>query len=172
MARWRGNLWNTGWRMRKAYFPWPHLLKSNKGRASTRAAWSPRVRQHGLVLAAFSQDAALRRCLHSFPVSIISRAQWGAAPAKSREEQKGPAQRAVIHHTALPKCSGLSGCTDLLLSIQRSHMNDRNFDDIGYKWVAPTLWFHSERSFICPPGFNSFWNFKDETGLNPKKKKK
>ncbi|TNN01606.1 peptidoglycan recognition protein 5 [Takifugu flavidus] len=68
--------------------------------------------------------------------TVVSRAQWGAAPPKSRENLTGPAQKVVIHHTALPKCSGLSGCRDLLLSIQRFHMNDRNFDDIGYNFLV------------------------------------
>lgn len=122
-----------------------------------RTAWSRQVRQHGLVLrTALGENAALRRCFHSFPVTIIWRAQWGAAPPKSREELKGPAQKAVIHHTALPTCSGLHGCKDLLQSIQRSHMKDRNFDDIGYKWVMP----HSVQSFLLCVPKSMFWDSK------------
>uniref|UniRef100_A0A674NIU8 Peptidoglycan recognition protein 5 n=1 Tax=Takifugu rubripes TaxID=31033 RepID=A0A674NIU8_TAKRU len=40
-----------------------------------------------------------RTCLASF--SVVSRAQWGAAPPKRRENLTGPAQKVVIHHTAL-----------------------------------------------------------------------
>lgn len=103
-------------------------------RSFTRTSWSRRVRHQRLVLtAALAEDAALTGCFHSFAVSIISRAQWGAALPKKREVLKEAARKVVIHHTALPKCSGPSGCRDLLQSIQRSHMTDRNFDDIGYK---------------------------------------
>lgn len=99
-----------------------------------RTSWSRQVGQLGLVFnSAFSGNTALKRHFHSFAVNIISRAEWGAAPPKSREELKGPAQKAVIHHTAMQKCSGLSGCRDLLLSIQTFHMETRKFDDIGYK---------------------------------------
>lgn len=112
------------------------------------------------------EHKAKRTCLASF--SVVSRAHWGAAPPKRRENLRGPAQKVVIHHTALPKCSGLSGCRDRLLSIQRSHMNDRNFDDIGYKWVATRFHFHPVDSI--PPcitswtilGFKIFWNLKSK----------
>lgn len=106
------------------------------------------------------EHKARRKCLASF--SVISRDQWGAAPPKSIGKLSGLAQKVVIHHTALPKCSGLSGCSDQILSIQRSHMNERNFDDIGYKWVATRLHFLPVDS--VPPCITSwtsfFWNLK------------
>uniref|UniRef100_A0A3Q4APF9 Uncharacterized protein n=1 Tax=Mola mola TaxID=94237 RepID=A0A3Q4APF9_MOLML len=43
---------------------------------------------------------------------------WGAVPPKKVDTLKGPAQKVVIH-----------------LSIQRSHMTERNFDDIGYNFL-------------------------------------
>uniref|UniRef100_H3BXH0 Peptidoglycan recognition protein 5 n=1 Tax=Tetraodon nigroviridis TaxID=99883 RepID=H3BXH0_TETNG len=88
------------------HLPGPHLLLSNKGGAQVAAE------------------------------SVISRAEWGAVPPKSRAELDGPARKAVVHHTALAKCSGLSGCRDLLRSIQRFHMDERGFDDIGYNFLV------------------------------------
>ncbi|CAG6005969.1 unnamed protein product [Menidia menidia] len=49
---------------------------------------------------------------------------------------KGSARRVIIHHTALQNCQGLGGCKDLLLSIQRMHMSERQFDDIGYNFLV------------------------------------
>lgn len=71
--------------------------------------------------------------LNCFSVTVISRTQWGAAAPIKWEHLKGPAQRVVIHHTALPKCTGLKECLDHVLNIQKSHMMERKFDDIGYK---------------------------------------
>ncbi|XP_032366476.1 peptidoglycan recognition protein 5 [Etheostoma spectabile] len=69
-------------------------------------------------------------------VTIVSRQQWGAAAPKKRETLKGSAQRVVIHHTALPRCKGQKECMDRLVSIQRGHMKDRGFDDIGYNFLV------------------------------------
>ncbi|XP_070685765.1 peptidoglycan recognition protein 5 [Pempheris klunzingeri] len=69
-------------------------------------------------------------------VPIVSRQQWGAAAPRQKEALKGPAQRVVIHHTALSSCVGLKECTDRLVSIQRMHMTDRGFDDIGYNFLV------------------------------------
>uniref|UniRef100_A0A8C6NKP1 Peptidoglycan recognition protein 5 n=1 Tax=Nothobranchius furzeri TaxID=105023 RepID=A0A8C6NKP1_NOTFU len=61
---------------------------------------------------------------------------WGAAAPKQKEALKAPAQRVVIHHTALQNCKGLVECTEHLLSIQRLHMDKRQFDDIGYNFLV------------------------------------
>lgn len=68
-----------------------------------------------------------------FLVNIASRPQWGAAAPRQKERLKGSAQRVVIHHTAFPSCKSLTECKDQLVSIQRMHMQERGFDDIGYK---------------------------------------
>uniref|UniRef100_A0A3Q2PMM1 Peptidoglycan recognition protein 5 n=1 Tax=Fundulus heteroclitus TaxID=8078 RepID=A0A3Q2PMM1_FUNHE len=68
-------------------------------------------------------------------VDIVSRQQWGAAAPKQKESLSGPARRVVIHHTALQSCRGLAECKDGLLGIQRLHMEDRHFDDIGYNFL-------------------------------------
>ncbi|XP_041851019.1 peptidoglycan recognition protein 5 [Melanotaenia boesemani] len=69
-------------------------------------------------------------------VNIVSRLQWGAAAPKQQKTLKGSAQRVIIHHTALLNCKGLAECKDHLISIQRTHMNQRQFDDIGYNFLV------------------------------------
>ncbi|XP_017275498.1 peptidoglycan recognition protein 5 isoform X2 [Kryptolebias marmoratus] len=69
-------------------------------------------------------------------VNIVSREQWGAAPPKQRETLREPAQGVVIHHTAFQSCRGLAECSDELVHIQRFHMNERDFDDIGYNFLV------------------------------------
>uniref|UniRef100_A0A8C7J658 Peptidoglycan recognition protein 5 n=1 Tax=Oncorhynchus kisutch TaxID=8019 RepID=A0A8C7J658_ONCKI len=67
-------------------------------------------------------------------VEVVTRGQWGAAAPQCRETLKYPAQRVIIHHTAL-HCGGIQECMDQLIHIQRMHMQDRNFDDIGYNFL-------------------------------------
>ncbi|XP_071327960.1 peptidoglycan recognition protein 5 [Trachinotus anak] len=69
-------------------------------------------------------------------VNIVSREQWGAAAPKKKEKLKSSAQRVIIHHTALPSCKDLNECKERIRSIQRGHMTDRNFDDIGYNFLV------------------------------------
>ncbi|KAM8902385.1 peptidoglycan recognition protein 5 [Spinachia spinachia] len=68
--------------------------------------------------------------------NIVSRQQWGAAAPKKKETLKGSAQRVFIHHTALPACKDQKECIKRLVSIQRNHMTERNFDDIGYNFLV------------------------------------
>ncbi|KAL6116369.1 pglyrp1 [Pungitius sinensis] len=68
--------------------------------------------------------------------NIVSRQQWGAAAPKKKETLKGSAQRVVIHHTALPACKDQKECMKRLVSIQRTHMTERGFDDIGYNFLV------------------------------------
>ncbi|XP_026168146.1 peptidoglycan recognition protein 5 [Mastacembelus armatus] len=69
-------------------------------------------------------------------VNVISRLQWGAAAPKQKDKLKGSAQRVVIHHTALPSFKGLTECKNQLVSIQRIHVKERGFDDIGYNFLV------------------------------------
>uniref|UniRef100_A0A3Q3JER2 Peptidoglycan-recognition protein n=1 Tax=Monopterus albus TaxID=43700 RepID=A0A3Q3JER2_MONAL len=71
-----------------------------------------------------------------FSVNIVSRLQWGAAAPQQRAILKGSAQRVVIHHTALQSYKGLAECKNHLVSIQRMHMKERGFDDIGYNFLV------------------------------------
>ncbi|CAJ1065885.1 peptidoglycan-recognition protein SC2-like [Xyrichtys novacula] len=69
-------------------------------------------------------------------VTIVSRDQWGAVPPKKVTALKGLAKRVIIHHTALPSCKDLEECNKRLASIQRGHMTDKKFDDIGYNFLV------------------------------------
>ncbi|XP_034405105.1 peptidoglycan recognition protein 5 [Cyclopterus lumpus] len=69
-------------------------------------------------------------------VNIVSRQQWEAAAPKSKETLTGSAKRAVIHHTALPRCKDEKECKSRIASIQRNHMTERGFDDIGYNFLV------------------------------------
>ncbi|KAM6932900.1 peptidoglycan recognition protein 5, partial [Xenentodon cancila] len=75
-------------------------------------------------------------CLSSVSVNVISRLQWGAAFPKQKEMVRGPARRVVIHHTALHSYKDLEERKDHLVTIQRLHMNQRHFDDIGYNFLV------------------------------------
>uniref|UniRef100_UPI0037E990EE peptidoglycan recognition protein 5 n=1 Tax=Semicossyphus pulcher TaxID=241346 RepID=UPI0037E990EE len=69
-------------------------------------------------------------------VNIVHREQWGASFPRKKEALKGSAKRVVIHHTALPSCKDEKECKKRLVSIQRGHMTERNFDDIGYNFLV------------------------------------
>nr|XP_019950513.1 PREDICTED: peptidoglycan-recognition protein SB1-like [Paralichthys olivaceus] len=69
-------------------------------------------------------------------VRIVSRAQWRAAPPEQEERLKSSARRVVIHHTAFPSCRGLEECKKQIFSIQRAHMTERGFSDIGYNFLV------------------------------------
>ncbi|XP_030008861.1 peptidoglycan recognition protein 5 [Sphaeramia orbicularis] len=69
-------------------------------------------------------------------VTIVSRLQWGAAAPRNKETLKAAAQRAVIHHTAIESCKSQSDCMRQVKSIQKTHMQERGFDDIGYNFLV------------------------------------
>uniref|UniRef100_A0A674BGZ0 Peptidoglycan recognition protein 5 n=1 Tax=Salmo trutta TaxID=8032 RepID=A0A674BGZ0_SALTR len=69
-------------------------------------------------------------------VEVVTREQWGAVAPRCWDTLTCPAQRVVIHHTALLHCGGIRECIDQLIHIQTMHMQDRNFDDIGYNFLA------------------------------------
>ncbi|XP_028320875.1 peptidoglycan recognition protein 5 [Gouania willdenowi] len=69
-------------------------------------------------------------------VDIVSREQWGAAEPRGKTAFRGRVQRVIIHHTALESCTCLTQCMQELVSIQRYHMNQRGFDDIGYNFLV------------------------------------
>ncbi|XP_071396249.1 peptidoglycan recognition protein 5 [Centroberyx affinis] len=69
-------------------------------------------------------------------VQVVSRLQWGAAAPRRRDTLRGSAQRVVIHHTAMTNCRALRECTDQMILIQKMHMKERGFDDIGYNFLV------------------------------------
>lgn len=69
-------------------------------------------------------------------VDIVSRKGWGAVSPKHDATKISLAHRVVIHHTANPSCKNQKEYFARLLSIQRVHMSERNFDDIGYNFLV------------------------------------
>lgn len=69
-------------------------------------------------------------------VYVISRTQWGAMAPQNKTNLTSPAKRVIIHHTAMKNCKNLMEGTQELQSIQRAHMHDRHFDDIGYNFLV------------------------------------
>ncbi|XP_067450393.1 peptidoglycan recognition protein 5 [Thunnus thynnus] len=69
-------------------------------------------------------------------VMVVSVLEWGAATPRNKETLRGPAQRVIIHHTALANCKDQKDCMDQLVSIQRMHMKERAFDNIGYNFLV------------------------------------
>ncbi|XP_072309327.1 peptidoglycan recognition protein 5 [Eucyclogobius newberryi] len=69
-------------------------------------------------------------------VNIVSRAQWGALTPKHKDDLKSPAKRVIIHHTAMRHYKTRSESFTELQSIQRVHMQERRFDDIGYNFLV------------------------------------
>ncbi|KAJ8368933.1 hypothetical protein SKAU_G00089610 [Synaphobranchus kaupii] len=66
---------------------------------------------------------------------LVSRSQWGALAPVMQDRLQGSAQRAVIHHTALWPCRGPQDCLAQLRHIQKMHMHERDFHDIGYNFL-------------------------------------
>lgn len=63
---------------------------------------------------------------------IVSRADWGAQPAKRISRMNRKAQYVVIHHTDVPGfCATENVCKSNMRSIQSSHQ--QKWTDIGYK---------------------------------------
>ncbi|XP_043072718.1 peptidoglycan recognition protein 5 isoform X2 [Puntigrus tetrazona] len=70
-----------------------------------------------------------------FAAVVVSRRGWNAAEARDRTEMKGPARTVIVHHTALRYCSRPRDSLSELARIQRMHMQERGFDDIGYNFL-------------------------------------
>ncbi|KAL4647374.1 peptidoglycan-recognition protein SC2-like [Arapaima gigas] len=66
---------------------------------------------------------------------LVSRNQWGAVMPLRKESLQDCAELAVIHHTALWSCCGPQDHLIQLRHIQKLHMQDRGFDDIGYNFL-------------------------------------
>ncbi|KAM7399565.1 hypothetical protein PAMP_018830 [Pampus punctatissimus] len=66
-------------------------------------------------------------------VTVVSRLEWAAATPRNKETLSSSACRVIIHHTAL---TNYKGHREQLVSIQRLHMKERGFDDIGYNFLV------------------------------------
>ncbi|XP_028647110.1 peptidoglycan recognition protein 6 [Erpetoichthys calabaricus] len=71
--------------------------------------------------------------------TIIPRCMWGAQPYKGTPTNLTlPLKFVYIHHTYEPgqPCTTFEQCAADMRSMQRFHQNDRQWDDIGYSFVA------------------------------------
>jgi len=66
-------------------------------------------------------------------MNVVTRAQWGARPPKSRTVLDGPLDGLWLHHTATPYTG--TG-RDAMRAIQRFHQDSRGWADIGYSFVV------------------------------------
>lgn len=64
---------------------------------------------------------------------IVSRQEWGARPPKTGYTRHKPVHL-VVHHTAIPNVHNYAGAATVR-GIQRSHQDDRKWNDIGYHFV-------------------------------------
>ncbi|RZC41508.1 Amidase 2 domain containing protein [Asbolus verrucosus] len=66
---------------------------------------------------------------------IVSRASWGASAPLEADYIVIPVKNVIIHHTETPECTSKSQCSTRVKNIQRYHMENLEFHDIGYKCV-------------------------------------
>ncbi|XP_066263796.1 peptidoglycan-recognition protein SC2-like [Branchiostoma lanceolatum] len=70
-------------------------------------------------------------------IAIISRAEWGARPPKSRANMTSPVPYVIIHHSYEPDmCYNRSQCEEYVRGFQNFHMDTRGWDDIGYNFLV------------------------------------
>ncbi|XP_017785949.1 PREDICTED: peptidoglycan-recognition protein SC2-like [Nicrophorus vespilloides] len=71
-------------------------------------------------------------------LNIISRAGWGARPAKwaSNNLAVNPPSHVAIHHGDSPSCYNKAACTSRVKSYQDWHMDGNGWNDIGYNFVV------------------------------------
>ncbi|XP_012682131.2 peptidoglycan recognition protein 5 isoform X2 [Clupea harengus] len=74
--------------------------------------------------------------MESNTVNITYRVGWGAADPRSKKQMSEPAKRVVIHHTAIRSGATPQDCIQQVTRIQKMHMKDRDFDDIGYNFLV------------------------------------
>ncbi|XP_069701760.1 peptidoglycan-recognition protein SD-like isoform X2 [Periplaneta americana] len=69
--------------------------------------------------------------------TIITRADWGAKPNMEQlMPLRLPVQHVVILHTATAACLTKDSCKSSVQQIQDTHMNIKQFDDIGYSFLV------------------------------------
>ncbi|KAK3548687.1 hypothetical protein QTP70_016435 [Hemibagrus guttatus] len=69
-------------------------------------------------------------------VSVIPRSAWKAADVQIREKLHKPAEKLIIHHTALWSCWSHMQSISQLIHIQHLHIHERGFNDIGYNFLV------------------------------------
>ncbi|XP_053408874.1 peptidoglycan recognition protein 1-like [Mercenaria mercenaria] len=67
---------------------------------------------------------------------MITRAQWGARAPKEIVNLTIPVPEFFVHHTDTWECFNVKNCSAAVRSIQKFHMDDRGWDDIGYNFLV------------------------------------
>ncbi|NP_001037786.1 peptidoglycan recognition protein 5 [Danio rerio] len=65
----------------------------------------------------------------------VSRRGWDAVQPREMTQMESPAHTVIVHHTALRFCAHPRESVTELAHIQRMHMQERGFDDIGYNFL-------------------------------------
>ena len=113
----------------------PEASDGQKKRAQDALAHSDRLGEPGPLVHAPSNAAA--------PMSLVTRAAWGAMPAHTdhMEKNEGGWRRITVHHSAEPNPPPLDGSVGesaaAVRSIQKAHMEGKetHYGDIGYHFV-------------------------------------
>ncbi|CAG9834762.1 unnamed protein product [Diabrotica balteata] len=67
---------------------------------------------------------------------IYTRNEWNAREAISvRPLKEDPPPYVVVHHSATRSCFSVENCTKLVRSIQNYHMDNNEWEDIGYNFL-------------------------------------
>ncbi|KAG4080681.1 hypothetical protein HA402_013211 [Bradysia odoriphaga] len=67
--------------------------------------------------------------------TILTKRQWGGRTAVKVPYQIIPVPNVIIHHTVSQTCDTKSSCATIISNIQNHHMNELDFDDIGYNFL-------------------------------------
>ncbi|XP_037822247.1 peptidoglycan-recognition protein SA [Lucilia sericata] len=61
--------------------------------------------------------------------------QWGGQLSKIIDYRPIPIKYVIIHHTVTPECRTFLKCSDILQNMQYYHINDLEYNDIGYNFL-------------------------------------
>ncbi|XP_031623044.1 peptidoglycan-recognition protein LC-like [Contarinia nasturtii] len=71
------------------------------------------------------------------PLRFVNRSDWEALPPKHKLEPLHlPVQRAIIAHTFTKSCTTQESCSDEVRAIQKYHIDENEWDDIGYNFLV------------------------------------
>ncbi|XP_072043746.1 uncharacterized protein [Amphiura filiformis] len=82
------------------------------------------------------------KCCHTTPdpcdqYTSVTRSGWGARdPSDPHTTISTPVEYVFIHHTVTSECSTQSACSTTIQGIQNYHMDDKEWKDIGYSFLA------------------------------------
>ena len=87
-----------------------------------------------MILNVPAAEAAVVRRDVSCP-QIVTRAEWGANPARQRDNITSlPVPFVILHHTYRPgACNSSENCEAAMRTMQHMHQDERGWFDIGYK---------------------------------------